>query len=90
MRKAPDEWIGRELAWLGIGLSVGLWVLGTGWVLFAQASEVPYGYQWVAYDMLQPDPSKPDRAHSADRHRYAGPQGLHQGLYAARPPPDGH
>ena len=59
IRKAPDEWLGLELAWLGIGLSLALWVLGTSWVLFSQASEVPYGFQWVAYDALQPDPSKP-------------------------------
>jgi hypothetical protein len=59
IRKAPDEWIGLEVAWLGIGLSVALGLIGFIFVWSSQASEVPYGYQWVAYDSLQPDPSKP-------------------------------
>ena len=59
IRKSPDEWTGLEVAWLGIGLSLALWVLGSCWVLFSTASEVPYGYQWVSYDALQPDPSRP-------------------------------
>jgi hypothetical protein len=59
IRKAPDEWIGRELAWAGVGLSAALWMLGTCWVLFSQASEVPYGFDRVRYEELQPDPNTP-------------------------------
>ncbi len=59
IRRAPDVWTGRRLAWLGIGLSVGLWALGCCWLLIVGASEVPYGYQWVSYESLQPDPNKP-------------------------------
>lgn len=59
IRKAPDAWTGEELAFLGIGLSIVLGVLGCGWLLFARASEVPYGYTRVTYEMLQPDPNTP-------------------------------
>jgi hypothetical protein len=59
IRRAPDEWTGLGLARLGIGLSVGLWIIGYGWLIFARASEVPYGYERVSYEMLQPDPNAP-------------------------------
>jgi hypothetical protein len=67
IRKAPDEWTGLELAWAGIGLSAGLWLLGSCFVVVRYSgfftvfgiSEVPYGYQVVSYEMLQPDPSAP-------------------------------
>ena len=29
------------------------------WLIFAGVSEVPYGYQRISYETLQPDPSKP-------------------------------
>lgn len=59
IRNAPDEWTGRGMAWSGVGLAAGLWLLGTFWVLFARVSEVPYGYQWISYESLQSDPMKP-------------------------------
>lgn len=59
IREAPNEWTGLPLAWIGIGLSVGLWTIGWGWLILAGASEVPYGYQRVSYEMLQPDPNAP-------------------------------
>ena len=59
IRKAPEEWIGCRLAWTGIGLAAGLWMFGTFWVLFSNATEVPPGYQWINFEMLQPDPMKP-------------------------------
>ena len=59
IRKAPDEWTGLELAWTGIGLSAGMWLVGSSFALFRQVSEVPYGHQVVSYEMLQPDPSAP-------------------------------
>ena len=34
-------------------------MLGYGWLIFAGSSEVPYGYQRVSYEMLQPDPNTP-------------------------------
>jgi hypothetical protein len=38
---------------------VGLWVVGYGWLVFARVREVPYGYEPVSYEMLQPDPNAP-------------------------------
>ena len=34
-------------------------IVGFAWLVFARVSEIPYGYQWVAYETLQPDPAKP-------------------------------
>lgn len=59
IRQAPSEWTGLGVARLGIGLSVALWVVGYGWLLFARVREVPYGYQLVSYETLQPDPKSP-------------------------------
>jgi len=59
IRKTPDEWTGLELARAGIAVSAALWALGCGWLIFAHSSEVPYGYQRVTYEMLQPDPNTP-------------------------------
>jgi hypothetical protein len=59
IRRAPEEWTGLGLARLGIGLSIGLWIVGYGWLAFARVREVPCGYQSITYDMLQPDPNAP-------------------------------
>ena len=56
IREAPDQWTGLELARVGLGLSVGFWILGAGW-LYSSGGGVPYGYQLVRYDELQPDSS---------------------------------
>jgi hypothetical protein len=56
IRAAPEEWTGRRVARLGVGLSVGFWAIGYGWLIFARTSEVPYGYQRLSYEVLQPDP----------------------------------
>jgi hypothetical protein len=59
IRHAPNEWTGLELAWWGIGLSLGLWLLGTYVEWVRGTSQVPAGYQAVKYEALQPDPLKP-------------------------------
>jgi hypothetical protein len=59
IRKAPEEWTGLKLARTGIGLSAGLWLVGSCIALLRDVSEVPYGYQVITYEMLQPDPSTP-------------------------------
>jgi hypothetical protein len=59
IRQAPNEWTGLGMARLGVGLSVSLWAVGYGWLICARASEVPYGYQRVDYETLQPDPNAP-------------------------------
>jgi hypothetical protein len=59
IRLAPEELTGTDLAWLGIGLSTGLWILGGGWLLFAEVREVPLSYKRITYDTIQPDPNAP-------------------------------
>jgi hypothetical protein len=59
IRRAPEEWTGLGLARLGIGLSIGLWVVGYGWLMIARVREIPYGYESVSYERLQPDPNAP-------------------------------
>jgi hypothetical protein len=59
IHKAPDEWTGLRLAQIGLGLATAMWVVGYGWLIFAKASEVPFGYHPITYDTLQPDPARP-------------------------------
>ncbi len=59
IRQAPSEWTGRTLAKVGVWLSVGVWTLGYGWLIFAETSEIPYGYERISYEQLQPDPNSP-------------------------------
>lgn len=56
---APDVFAGLWLAKLGVGLSAALWLVGYGWLTFAEVSEVPFGYQHIKYETLQPDPMHP-------------------------------
>ena len=60
IREAPDEWTGLRIARVGMGLCIGMWVLGYGWLMFCTAAEVPYGSQRANWDMLQPDPKSPE------------------------------
>ena len=59
IRQAPGELIGLGVARFGIVLSVALWMVGYGWLIFARTSEVPYGYQRISYETLQPNPQIP-------------------------------
>ena len=59
IRNAPDEWTGWTLALVGIWLSAAMWLVGYGWLTFAEVAKVPFGYEEVSYDTLQPDPDKP-------------------------------
>ena len=54
--RAPEEWTGRRLAFTGLALSLGLWVLGSGYFVFASFKEVPFGYTPITFKQLQPDP----------------------------------
>jgi len=56
---APDVYTGLALSKLAIWLSAALWICGFAWLTFAEASEVPYGYEPIKYDTLQPDPNMP-------------------------------
>ena len=35
-----------------------LWLFGCAWMVFVQVSEVPYGYQQVTFERLQPGPGE--------------------------------
>ncbi|MBN2474966.1 MAG: DUF4190 domain-containing protein [Pirellulales bacterium] len=54
----PEEFTGKGVAWTGLALSVGLAMAGYGWMLFRTVQEVPYGYELVTYEMLQPGPGE--------------------------------
>jgi len=64
IRKNPEESAGLAFAWTGLVLSIFFWVLGYGWLLLGPSGyirEVPFGYQRVEYEDLQPDPSIKDQ-----------------------------
>jgi hypothetical protein len=35
IRERPEELTGRRIAWTGLGLSAGFWLLGYGWLISA-------------------------------------------------------
>jgi len=53
--RLPEEYTGRRLAQVGIGLGAGLGILFGGWLIFF-GSEVPHGYQVLDYSDLEPNP----------------------------------
>jgi len=55
--RLPEEYTGRWLAKMGIGLGAGLGIVLSGWLLFF-GSEVPHGYQVLDWADLEPDASK--------------------------------
>jgi len=57
--RAPEEWTGLALAKSGIALGTAVLVIGYAYLLMSSTSEVPYGYERVVYDDLQPDPNMP-------------------------------
>ena len=56
---APTEWTGLQLAKIGLWLSVAMWILGYGWLILDRGREIPYGYDRISYEQLQPDPNVP-------------------------------
>ncbi len=58
IQAAPEEWTGLKLAQWGIGLALALWIIGYSWLL-AGMREIPFGYELISYERLQPDPNKP-------------------------------
>jgi hypothetical protein len=58
IEQAPEEMTGRALAIAGLATSLGFWTLGYGWLIFDRVKEVPFGYERVTYEMLQPNPQK--------------------------------
>jgi len=58
IRRMPDELSGERMAWTGLGLAVGLWALGSTWLLVAEKASVPRGYLPVTFAELQPAPKE--------------------------------
>ncbi len=56
IRSQGSDWDGIGLARTGAALALAFWILGFGWLLHAQAKEIPYGYAAVSYYDLQADP----------------------------------
>jgi len=56
IRQLPGEMTGRGLAVAGLALSGGLWLLGSGYMVFCVVAEVPIGYTRLEFKDLQPDP----------------------------------
>lgn len=59
IQETPTELTGLGVARLGLGLAIGLGAIACGWLIFVRTSEKPYGYEWITYDTLQPDPGNP-------------------------------
>ena len=59
IREAREELTGLGVARAGMGLSIVFWLFGCGWLISAHIQEVPFGYQRVTYEMLQPNPDLP-------------------------------
>lgn len=55
IRKLPEEYTGMGLAVSGVVLSAGLLTVGLGLAFYTYATEVPDGYQRVAFHQMKPD-----------------------------------
>ena len=54
--RLPEEYTGRRLAKIGIGLGAGLGILLSGWLIFG-GSEVPTATRCSNWADLEPDPN---------------------------------
>ena len=54
IQRNPEEIAGIGFARWGMRLSIGLWLVGTGWLAYEYCTEAPPGYKPVAYKTLQP------------------------------------
>ncbi len=50
--RAPNEWIGRRLAHVGLWLSVGMWLLGSLTAFCLYYGKVPSGYTQITFDTI--------------------------------------
>lgn len=55
--RAPEERTGLGVAWAGIGVSVALWIAGSGLLIHLYYTQAPPGYFPIPYSLLQRDPS---------------------------------
>jgi hypothetical protein len=56
IERLPEEYTGKRLAQVGLGLGAGLGIVLGGWLIFG-GSEVPHGYKILNYADLEPDPN---------------------------------
>jgi hypothetical protein len=54
IRDNPQEMSGIAIVWTGVGLALGLWVLGSGWLIYQLQNKAPPGYKEITYAQLQP------------------------------------
>lgn len=59
IRRRPDEFTGGRIATAGILLSVVFFAGGWGWLSYVYLTEVPDGYDRIAFSQLQPDSEVP-------------------------------
>jgi hypothetical protein len=58
IRRNPEEIAGIGFARWGMRLSMGFWLIGSGWLIYQYYTEAPAGYKPVAYKTLQPPPDE--------------------------------
>lgn len=58
-RRNPEEQTGMAFARWGLGLSLGLWAAGWGYLAYLYYTEAPPGYEPVEYRLLQANPDDP-------------------------------
>jgi len=61
IRRNPAESIGLNWARAGIALSVAMWIGGYTRLSWSYFHQTPPGYELITYNVLQPDPNRPDR-----------------------------
>jgi hypothetical protein len=74
IRGNPQEMSGVGIVWVGVGLALGLWVLGYGWLIYQLQNRAPPGYKEITYALLQPagddiEQRIPDDAIALDRQK---------------------
>ena len=58
IQQYPSELTGLGIARAGVRVSLVLWVLSYGWLIFQQVKEFPWGYAVISYEELQPEPGE--------------------------------
>jgi hypothetical protein len=74
VRRNPQEISGIGIVWVGVGLALGLWVLGSAWLIYQRQHGAPPGYKSITYALLQPaaddiEQRIPDEAIALDRQK---------------------
>jgi len=72
IRRNPLEMAGLGIVRCGIGLAVGFWIIGYGWLTYQLRNWVPPGYRPIKFALLQPDANDieqkiPEEAVNLDR-----------------------